>query len=31
VDAHGGDIAVESESGQGTTLRVLLPMYLEPE
>ncbi len=28
VDAHGGGIAVESESGRGTTLRVFLPMYL---
>ena len=26
VDAHGGDIAVESETGKGTTLRVSLPM-----
>ena len=26
VNAHGGEIAVESEAGKGTTLRVLLPM-----
>jgi signal transduction histidine kinase len=28
VDAHGGDIAVESEAGRGTTLRVFLPMTM---
>ena len=28
VDAHGGDIAVESENGKGTTLRVSLPMTI---
>jgi signal transduction histidine kinase len=28
VDAHGGEIAVESETGQGTTIRVSLPMTM---
>jgi len=28
VDAHGGDIVVESRPGQGTTLRVHLPMTI---
>jgi signal transduction histidine kinase len=28
VDAHGGDIAVESETNRGTTLRVSLPMTI---
>jgi signal transduction histidine kinase len=31
VDAHGGDIAVESETGRGTTLRVFLPMTLRTQ
>lgn len=25
VDAHGGEISVESESGRGTTFKVVLP------
>ncbi|HET7429039.1 MAG TPA: HAMP domain-containing sensor histidine kinase [Gaiellales bacterium] len=29
VDAHGGDIVVESQAGQGTTVRVYLPMTTE--
>jgi signal transduction histidine kinase len=28
VDAHGGEIAVESETDQGTTIRVSLPMTM---
>jgi two-component system, OmpR family, phosphate regulon sensor histidine kinase PhoR len=31
VDAHGGEIAVESETGRGTTLRVSLPMTITPQ
>ncbi|MBK9991193.1 MAG: PEP-CTERM system histidine kinase PrsK [Verrucomicrobia bacterium] len=30
VEAHGGRIAVESSSGQGTTFRVFLPLPLTP-
>jgi signal transduction histidine kinase len=29
VDAHGGDIVVESQAGEGTTVRVYLPMTTE--
>jgi signal transduction histidine kinase len=29
VDAHGGDIVIESQAGEGTTVRVYLPMTTE--
>jgi signal transduction histidine kinase len=30
VTAHGGDVACESEPGQGTTFRVTLPVWGGP-
>ena len=31
VEAHGGDVAIESEVGRGTTVRIRLPLLEEPE
>jgi signal transduction histidine kinase len=31
VAAHGGDLQLESELGQGTTVRVRLPLLNQPE
>jgi two-component system, OmpR family, sensor kinase len=31
AEAHGGDLAIESEVGRGTTIRVRLPLLEEPQ